>query len=215
MDEKTFLKNYDSSKYEKPSVTADLVIFSTKGSLSEAWEYPEKANLKVLLIKRGRHPFQGRLALPGGFANSGESLEEAARRELKEETGVEVSGLEQIGTFSRPGRDPRGWMITTAFRSFVSEDMVKPKAGDDAREAGWFAVKLTLEKEERPEEKEEEILARTWSLELEKEGFQTRIKAKEIRRKGTYGKIRRLEMMETGDLAFDHGEILLEGLLKK
>ena len=215
MDEKTFLKQYDSSKYEKPSVTADLVIFSVRGSVREAWENPQKAELKALLIQRGRHPFQGFLALPGGFANSKESLEEAAARELKEETGVEAPYLEPVGTYSRPGRDPRGWVITTAFRSFLPEGSVEPKAADDARKAGWFLAKLSLEKEDKRETSAETRVEKLWKLTLIKEEEQTEILTRERFFIGEGGRSRELTLLDNGKMAFDHGLILTEAMLKK
>ena len=218
MDEKTFLKQYDSSKYEKPSVTADLVILSVEDPVPENWESPADADLKVLLIKRGRHPFQGFYALPGGFANSGESLEEAAARELMEETGVTVPFLTQVGTYSRPGRDPRGWMITTAFRSFVPSGSIRPKAADDAREATWFSVCLSSEKEdktEKPEETKSCEEKKLWRLSLIGGGKTLELVARESRIYGKYGTKQTVTLLESKDMAFDHGQILLEALLRK
>ncbi|MBQ9764816.1 MAG: NUDIX hydrolase [Lachnospiraceae bacterium] len=126
-----FLKKYDDSKYEKPSVTADIIIFSKKDD-----------NIKVLLIKRKSHPFKDSYALPGGFTNSGESLEESARRELFEETSLECDNLEQLRTFSTPGRDPRRWVMTCAFMAIVDADECMVEAGDDAKEAEWFDIKM-------------------------------------------------------------------------
>ncbi len=87
-------------KYARPAVTADCVVFTL-----------DDEDLKVLLIQRGQEPFKGQWALPGGFAEVGESLEDTARRELHEETGLKNVFLEQLYTFSTPGRDPREHVI--------------------------------------------------------------------------------------------------------
>ena len=115
--------------YPRPSVTADIIIF-TLGP----------ADLQVLLINRKIPPFQGMWAIPGGFVRIGESLEEAARRELEEETGVRDVYLEQLYTFGAPDRDPRGRVITVAYYALVPAATIEPRAGDDAADARrWSA----------------------------------------------------------------------------
>lgn len=109
-------------------VTVDVVIFTIRGGA-----------LHVLLIRRGIAPFQGRWAIPGGFVHDGESLERAARRELREETGVSDVYLEQLYSFGDPGRDPRGRVVTVAYFALIAPD--RPlKAGTDAADARWFPL---------------------------------------------------------------------------
>ncbi|MDT0641736.1 NUDIX hydrolase [Zunongwangia sp. F363] len=110
------------------TITVDSVVLCNVNNL-----------FKVLLVKRKNDPFKEQWALPGGFMEDGEELEDAAKRELKEETGVDVKSMEQIKAFGKPGRDPRGRMISIAFlsRIFCEEDL---KAGDDAGEAKWFEL---------------------------------------------------------------------------
>jgi len=117
-------------KYPKPSVTVDVVLFTfTDGEL------------RVLLVQRSRNPFKGLWALPGGFVEKNEKLEDAAARELFEETGLKGIYLEQLYTFGDPGRDPRGWTISVAYFAIVGADMTrKVHAGDDAGDAAWFDV---------------------------------------------------------------------------
>ncbi|MEM6723693.1 MAG: NUDIX domain-containing protein [Bacteroidota bacterium] len=115
--------------YPRPSVTVDCVIFGL-----------DEFDLKMLLIKRNRPPFEKSWALPGGFVNEEEDLHAAALRELKEETGVKDLFIEQLFTFGTPGRDPRGHVITVAYYALVNltEHPVKPST--DASEAVWFEI---------------------------------------------------------------------------
>ncbi len=110
-------------------VTADAVVFAF---------FENKA--KLLLITRGKEPFKGKWALPGGFVGIDEELEDAAVRELAEETGLVNVPLEQMYTFGRCGRDPRGRQITIAFMGIATEGVDKIKAGDDAAKAQWFDI---------------------------------------------------------------------------
>lgn len=120
---------------DRPALTADVVAFSLRDSA----EAPSQQALHVLLIQRNSPPYKGRWALPGGFVQTGESLEQAARRELSEETGMRGLYLEQLYTFGDPRRDPRGWTVTVAYVALVPET-VEAKAGDDAAAARWFPV---------------------------------------------------------------------------
>ncbi|MBL8092783.1 MAG: NUDIX hydrolase [Anaerolineales bacterium] len=120
---------------DRPALTADVVAFSLRECVGEA----QRQALHVLLIQRGSPPYKGRWALPGGFVQTGESLEQAARRELAEETGMRGLYLEQLFTFGDPKRDPRGWTVTVAYVALVPET-VAVQAGDDAAAARWFPV---------------------------------------------------------------------------
>ena len=113
--------------YPRPAVTTDCVIFGYDGK-----------ELKVLLIERGIEPFKGSWAFPGGFLNMDEDALAGARRELKEETGLENAFIEQFHTFSEPGRDPRGRVITIAHYALVKIQEVE--GGDDAAQARWFPI---------------------------------------------------------------------------
>ncbi len=117
-----------SYEYPRPALTVDLVLATRE-------ERP-----RVLLVKRKHDPFAGSWAIPGGFVDDEEKLIDAARRELKEETGVEIAELEQLYTAGDPGRDPRGWTVSVVYLARVDADAVKPQAADDAAEVGWFPL---------------------------------------------------------------------------
>ncbi len=115
--------------WPRPMVTVDAAVFTFSD---------DKA--KVLLINRGNEPFKGKWALPGGFVDMDEELEDAIVRELTEETGLTSVRLEQMRTFGTVGRDPRGRMITIVFMGIATEGQDKIKAGDDATQAQWFDI---------------------------------------------------------------------------
>ena len=137
--EKEFLKGYDQSKYERPSVTADSVTLTVRRGERRSFRYDPENKLRLLLIRRKNHPYKGCWALPGGFLEPGESIEECVLRELYEETGAKPSALFPLGMYSKPGRDPRGWIISEAFVTVIRGD-TEVRGGDDAEDARWFDV---------------------------------------------------------------------------
>jgi len=117
--------------YERPALTVDCVIFGLD---------LDSESLNVMLIERDLEPFGGMWAIPGGFVHKGESLPQAAMRELEEETGITDVFLEQLYTFGDPKRDPRGWVVSVGYFALVSPDKHPAHAATDAREARWFPV---------------------------------------------------------------------------
>ncbi|MHC4619901.1 MAG: NUDIX domain-containing protein [Planctomycetota bacterium] len=115
--------------WPRPMVSADAAVF---GFFNNA--------AKLALIRRKNEPFKGKWALPGGYVDIDEELEEAAARELAEETGLAGVELEQMRTFGRCGRDPRGRQITVVFMGVVTRGRERLRAGDDAVEARWFDI---------------------------------------------------------------------------
>lgn len=111
-----------------PLLTVDCVVFNPRG--------------EVLLIERKNEPFKGQYALPGGFVDVGETVEDACRRELMEETGVKAGRLTLVGVYSDPNRDPRGHTASAVFMTRVRSSKIE--AGDDAASARWFATWRTL-----------------------------------------------------------------------
>jgi 8-oxo-dGTP diphosphatase len=120
-------KTYDVTKFDRPSVAVDLVIFTIRHN-----------ELNVLFIKRKIWPFKGKWAFPGGFVRMNESLEAAAKRELQEETGVKDVYLEQLYTFGEPKRDPRTRVVSVAYFALTRSKGLKLKAATDAADVDWF-----------------------------------------------------------------------------
>ncbi len=134
-EEKEYLDKYDSSKYEKPSVTADIVIFTLS----------DNNELSVLLIKRGCYPYKDKWAIPGGFVSMDESIDTAAARELKEETHLTDIPIEQFGTFGEVDRDPRMRVISIAYMAFIPKSTLSFSAGDDAAETQLFKISIDID----------------------------------------------------------------------
>lgn len=111
--------------YPRPAVTVDAILISKQNS--------------VLLIERGREPFKGKWALPGGFIDMEEPLETACMRELEEETGIRISELKQFKAFGAVDRDPRHRTISVIFYAFTENELIA-HAGDDASKAQWFPI---------------------------------------------------------------------------
>lgn len=114
-----------SYQYPRPAVTVDAILVSP--------------NKSVLLIERGREPFKGQWAIPGGFIDMDEELETACQRELEEETGIRVGELKQFRAYGGVNRDPRHRTISVIFYAFTKEELIA-LAGDDASKAQWFQL---------------------------------------------------------------------------
>ena len=113
--------------YPRPAVTADCVVFCN-----------DSDGLSVLLIERASEPFKGCWAIPGGFMDMDENAEDCAKRELKEETGLEIGKMRQLGAFTEVNRDPRGRTVSIAYYAVIEKAEVK--GSDDAAQARWFPI---------------------------------------------------------------------------
>ena len=201
LTEKEFLAQYRPGDYERPSITVDILIFAVDQDGEEA---------ELLLVRRKNHPCIGRWAVPGGFVNLDESLEEAAARELLEETGLEDICLEQLYTWGDVKRDPRTRVISVSYMAVVPKNQLVPQAGDDAKEARWFQVrKRKLSDLEN---------GSTYALTIENEDehiFMSYRVTETYERQGLMWKketetelLPAIDMLDQEKLAFDHEEIL-------
>lgn len=140
--EREFLKRYKSEKYEKLSLTVDMVLFTLGEKQKDTLNRKNKEKeLQILLIKRKDHPFINKWAIPGGFIKIDESLNDGVYRKLKEETNIENVYFEQLYTFGDVNRDPRMRIISTSYMALVNNKDLKSKMNEDAEDIAWFSVK--------------------------------------------------------------------------
>ena len=195
--EKEFLSKYKLSDYERPSVTADVAAFMIRPEDQQNYRKNPENKLLLLLIKRGGHPFKDMWALPGGFLQKGETVEDCALREIFEETNVQPVSILPVGVFSEPDRDPRGWIISNAYASVISEESVRQAGQDDAADAQWFSVSFDCD------ETGEYHLTLTWG--------DTELHAVLAAEKTSFGRTS-FRILDRGGLAFDHAAIIAAAL---
>lgn len=202
------MKQYKAGDYERPSVTTDMVIFTVTEDEADSYRKLPEKELRVLLIRRGAHPFLGKWALPGGFVRPNETTEQAAVRELCEETGVEDVYLEQLYTFSDIGRDPRTWVISCSYMALINSDKLELKAGDDAADAAWFKVSY------RPLREQKELIVDGYIKTLE---YELKLSSEEEELSAVVARTMTAKTTSTGTdyeivsndgLAFDHAKII-------
>ncbi len=215
-----FLEAYDPYRYKTPSCTTDAVIFAYEGEYAAS-----VSELRVLLVRRSNHPSIGYWALPGGFIELREHLEDTARRELLEETGVEGLVMEQLGTYGDYDRDPRARVITTAYMALVQREQVKVRAGDDAADAAWcgFTLERIEEVLEEVEETAEKIGREKPSVsrnlyrlivENEERSFHTKALVEETVIESWPVCRRSYRVIDQGEIAVDHAAMIAEAVLK-
>lgn len=200
--EAEFLKSYNPGKYPHPSVTSDIVALSVQEAPTGNFRRPTVDSMSVLLIRRGGHPFKGCWALPGGFLNPSETIEECAARELREETGLRGQVLMPLKMFSKPGRDPRDWVISQAFLAIVRKSESRVAGGDDAAEARWFSISNTADNGSMT------IVLKSGDETIT---YSVRHRADRYGQHTIRGAVARVG---GGSLAFDHGEIIASALLR-
>ncbi len=206
--EEQFLKSYNSEKYEKPSVTVDMLVFTVMEEKKKNYRKLSEKVLKLLMIKRADHPFIGQWALPGGFVGIEESLEEAALRELKEETNIDGIYMEQLYSWGEVHRDPRTRVISNSYMALVDSKSLSVKANDDAEEAKWFTVSSKLMEEQKILMQGGYIVHKYFKLSLtaDNENLSATVK-KTITYNGKTFKTES-ELIQSKDIAFDHGKII-------
>lgn len=212
LSEEEFLAAYNPGEYDRPSATVDMLIFTVADREESNYrKLPEKA-LKVLLIKRGGHPFRGSWALPGGFVRMTESLDEAARRELYEETNVDDAYMEQLYTWGEVKRDPRTRVISTSYLSLVDSSALTVRAGDDASDARWFTVTLRLAEERRDTGENGYALERLYRLQAEDGDISLSAVLRVKKTAAGRRIVTERTIVESDGFAFDHAEIISYGV---
>ena len=140
--EEEFLKDYDSNRYEKLSITTDILIMSVSTEKNDNYRKLSDKKFSVLLVKRKNYPFKDKWCLPGGFVNMDETLDDAAKRILKDETNLKNIYMEQLYTFSDINRDPRMRIISTAYMALIDKNRLDDKLYDNVC---WFNIESVIE----------------------------------------------------------------------
>lgn len=214
--EAAFIEDYrrnQKDEYEKPSVTVDMLIFTVADKQTIGRQAMPDKELKVLLVKRSDHPFKGDWAIPGGFVDINESVDEAAKRELREETNLDNVYMEQLYTWGEVDRDPRMRVISASYMALIDSTKVQIQAGDDAADCRWFSVSTEqLEYSEVPSA-DGMLYVTKMLLRLRENGEE----ALAILRKETTVRKNALAKTEvvieaSAGIAFDHAKIISYGL---
>ncbi|RMC99489.1 NUDIX hydrolase [Clostridium autoethanogenum] len=205
LTEEEFLKQYDDSIYEKPSLTVDMLIFTVMNEKKENYRKLPEKSLKILLVKRGDHPCIGKWALPGGFVGINESLDQAALRVLRAETNVDDIYMEQLYTWGEVDRDPRTRVISSSYMALVDSSSLSIKAGSDEEDAAWFNVSYNLLQEKKEAMEKGYIYEQIVQIKLWNENEELSAKIRII--ENPDGEVSR-EITESTGIAFDHGKFI-------
>ena len=208
-EESEFLIAYDEKSYARPSVTNDIIIFTTDDKEEDNQRKVPKKGMQVLLVRRDKCPENHKWSIPGGFINVKEGLEEGARRKLKEKTGIDNVYTEQLYTFGEVNRDGRTRVISIGNIALVEKDCIKFTEVESANESKWFWIEKSL----ISSKKSDEYLKNEYILHLESEDGIEEINY-EVKEKIRRNIIRnrdihyRLSDDSKQSLAFDHYKIL-------
>ncbi len=194
-NEEEFLKNYDSSQYEKLSLTADILLFSVSDGIKENYRKLNEKYFSILLVKRNGYPFKDKWCLPGGFVEMKESIDEAAIRILASETNLHNIYMEQLYTFGSVDRDPRMRIISTTYMALVDKNKLLEHISD---KASWFHVTMI------EDETETKII-----LDNGTETITFNVK-KTLISKTT--ERYQYQITKNDALAFDHAEVIITGI---
>ena len=197
-----FLEEYDPRKYDNPCNTVDILVFTY------AQEHGKRSLKRILLIKRRNHPCIGMWATPGGFIEFRESIDDAARRELEEETGIKNIDIEQLKSYGVYDRDPRTRVITTAYVALVPDGMIEAHAGDDAKDAEWFGIAW----QSRGVKENNGISTEELQLELKCKDISVGATVVRTMYTDSILKAPDYRLIQSNGLAADHGAIIMEAV---
>jgi 8-oxo-dGTP diphosphatase len=208
LTEREFLECYDPTQYERPSATVDTVIFTvTDEEAEDIRRVPDKV-LRVLLIRRGDHPFLGDWALPGGFVGIDESLDDAADRKLRAETGLGDIYLEQLYTWGDVQRDPRTRVISASYMALVDATTLDLRAGEDTTDARWLTIRERTLHTRKVATESGHVAERLTRLSLSNGGEECVAELAVTRTvNGTVARIDR-QIVQSNGLAFDHAKVI-------
>ena len=195
--EDEFLKDYDISKFDQLSMTADILLISVSDHETSNYRKTNKKTMSILLVKRNEYPYKDKWCLPGGFLNpKNETLEECAMRVLKQETNLENIYLEQLYTFDDPKRDPRTRVVSTSYMALIDKNKLTQMIN---KNASWFDVVLL-------EDNEKEV-----TITLANGVDTIHVNVKKELRDTTTGRYT-VASLDNKDLAFDHDLVIVTGL---
>ncbi|TJY44092.1 NUDIX hydrolase [Cohnella pontilimi] len=208
LTEEEFLQTYDPSIFVRPSVTVDMLIFTVVDKQEENYRKLPNKSLKLLLVKRGVHPYLGQWALPGGFVTHDESVDDAALRELRSETNIDNVYMEQLYTWGEVNRDPRTRVVSCSYMALVDSTSLELKAGDDAADARWFDLTYSLHDEKRTTQGNDAANEYLVKMTFSNDTIILDATVKVMEKKT--GKSSRIEsdLIESNGIAFDHAKMI-------
>ena len=194
--EEEFLKDYDSSIFEKLSMTVDILVISVSNEETNNYRKTDKKKMSILLVKRDDYPYKDKWCLPGGFVGIDEDIEEAPKRVLKRETNVDNIYLEQLYTFGSVDRDPRMRIVSTSYMALIDKNKLEGKLNENA---SWFDIVSINEKNNIVDV-------------ILNNGFETiTFSIKKILKEKTTDSYKLVEV-KNDKIAFDHTLVILTGL---
>lgn len=194
--EEEFLKNYDSSIFEKLSMTVDILVISVSNEETRNYRKTDKKKMSILLVKRDDYPYKDKWCLPGGFVGIDEDIEDAPIRVLKRETNVDNIYLEQLYTFGNVNRDPRMRIVSTSYMALIDKNKIEGKLNENA---SWFDIVSINEKNNVVD-----IILNN--------GFETiAFSIKKILKEKTTDSYKLVEV-KNDKIAFDHTLVILTGI---
>ncbi|MGL5353524.1 MAG: NUDIX hydrolase [Clostridium sp.] len=211
--EAEFLSNYNENNYERPSVTNDIIIFTTDDKCEDNQRKVAKKGMQVILVRRNEHPYKNTFALPGGFVSMDESLEDGAYRKLKEKTGIDNVYTEQLYTFGELNRDKRTRVISVGNIALIEKECIKFSEVESKKQGTWFWINKTLVSSKNYEHYIEKI----YNLCLKSEDGKVEINyeiLEKVEKNILQRKEKTYKLLEgcSEELAFDHYKILDSGI---
>ena len=216
-EEKEYLKSYDISQFERPSIATDIVVFSIlNDGKRDSIRRLQKKSLQILLVRRSGYPYKDYWALPGGFCVPGEDVCETAARELYEETNVKNAYMKLVDVYGEKDRDPRGWIVSNTFMALIDGEQSELKAGTDTDEARWFTIELNDNVKLKDVTKKQATINTDYELCFRNNeiGAEFKCMLSEHKVFKNYHENVSYVIDDSSELAFDHAKIIMNALMR-